>query len=247
MSGKFLLLQVRPEDEAADDEFRAFLKFGGLDEAHVERVRTERQDISTINPLDYCAVIVGGGPYNISDSDEKKSSVQKRIEAELFVMMKSILKHDVPYFGACYGLGLLAKAMGGIVSKEQYSEAVGAVEIQLSEQATKDSLFESVPKVFEAFVGHKESVQAVPKGACLLASSSGCPVQMLRVKQNIYACQFHPELDTEGITLRINTYRHAGYFKPEDADALIEEVSKAQVNQPTKILRNFVKRYTKSA
>lgn len=243
---KVLLLQVRPETEAADDEFHAFLRFGGLKEAQVERVRTEQQDLSAINPLDYCAVIVGGGPYNISDTEDKKTAVQKRIELELLPIMNTIVDHDIPYFGACYGLGLLVRAIGGKVSKNEFAEGVGAVGIRLQKEEMRDPLLGGIPEHFDAFVGHKEAVVAAPQGSVVLASSKSCPVQMLRVKQNIYATQFHPELDTEGIILRINTYRHAGYFKPEDADSLIKDVSREVVTEPTKILQNFMKCYAKS-
>jgi GMP synthase (glutamine-hydrolysing) len=39
----FLILQLRPEAEASDDEFRAILEKGGLAEERVHRVRLERE------------------------------------------------------------------------------------------------------------------------------------------------------------------------------------------------------------
>ena len=38
----FLLLATRAEDAAADDEYAAFLRFSGLDEPMLRRVRLER-------------------------------------------------------------------------------------------------------------------------------------------------------------------------------------------------------------
>jgi len=242
---KVLILQIRPEDEAADDEFRAFLRFGGLEESQVECVRAEQHNLSTLNPRNYSAVIVGGGPYNISDPDEKKSEVQKRIEDELRTIMRIILENDTPFLGACYGIGLMADVLGAEVSKEKYGEAVGAVELTLSEEGRRDPLLESFPENIDAFVGHKEAVQELPRGCELLASSKTCPIQLIRYKQNVYGTQFHPELDTEGLILRIRTYKHAGYFKPEDADSLIEQVQKESVAYPTQMLRNFVNIYVR--
>jgi len=40
----------------------------------------------------------------------------------------------------------------------------------------------------------------------LLAGSEGCPVQMVRFRKNIYATQFHCELDAQGIAERIRYY-----------------------------------------
>ena len=47
----------------------------------------------------------------------------------------------------------------------------------------------------------------LPPTAVLLATSPRCPVQMFRVKQNLYATQFHPELDVRG-------HRHPGARLP---------------------------------
>ena len=55
-----------------------------------------------------------------------------------------------------------------------------------------------------------------------LAGSPTCPVQMFRVRQNLYATQFHPELDVPGLLTRISVYRNAGYFPPEEADTVID-------------------------
>jgi GMP synthase (glutamine-hydrolysing) len=245
MINKVLILQIRPEDEAADDEYQAFLRFGGLKEGQVGRVRAEQHDLSALNPRNYSAVIVGGGPYNLSDPDHKKSEVQKRIEDELANIMRIILENDIPYLGACYGIGLLADVLGARVSKERYGEDVGAVGLKLSSEGQKDKLLNNLPENFDAFVGHKEAVQELPEGCTLLASSAMCPIQLIRYKSNVYGTQFHPELDTEGLILRIRTYKHAGYFKPEDADSLIEQAKKENVQYPTQILRTFVETYLK--
>lgn len=244
MGRPVLIVQIRPETEAADDEFAAFLRFGELTEDDVVRVRAEQVDMSEIDPQNYSAVIVGGGPFNISDT--KKSSVQQRIEAELKRIVQKVIENDIPYLGACYGLGLLVKISGGRVGKERYSEGVKAVKISLSDQAKNDKLLSDLPHEFQAFGGHKESVQELPGGCTLLASSKTCPVHMIRFKNNIYGTQFHPELDTNGLITRINVYKHAGYFKPEEADGLIADAKKQSVTIPPKILKNFIDLYYRS-
>lgn len=66
---------------------------------------------------------------------------------------------------------------------------------------------------------------------------------MVRFKRNIYATQFHTELDAEGLVLRIQYYRNYGYFEPESAAALIEEVKDAKAEVPQQILRRFVEKF----
>ena len=76
-----------------------------------------------------------------------------------------------------------------------------------------------------------------------LAESSACPVQAFRVGDNVYATQFHPELDVAGIHVRIDIYKHAGYFPPDAADELKARVADSSVVHPPEIVQRFVSRY----
>ena len=242
MAKPFLVLQLRPEDQAADDEFAAILRFGGLDVVDAHRVRMEKEDIPTVDLDDYAAVIIGGGPSNVSDTEETKPIEQRRFEAQLRPLMAEIVERDFPFLGACYGIGVLAQALGGKVSKK-HGEGVGAVELTLTKEGEQDPLMQGSSSPFKAFAGHKEACEGVPPGAVVLVSSAACPVHMIRTKSNVYATQFHPELDNYGLEVRINLYKHAGYFPPEDADMLIAAGHKEQVSVPMEILKRFVERY----
>jgi GMP synthase (glutamine-hydrolysing) len=244
---KFLILQLRPEDVASDDEFEAFVQKGGLTEDEVVRVRMEQESVPEVVPGEYAGIIIGGGPSNVSDAEEKKSDEQKRFEAELAPMFDTILHYDIPYLGACYGIGALAAHLGAPVSKERYGEEVGATLLKKTGEGMQDALTRDLPRTFKAFVGHKEACQELPKGAVLLLTSDTCPVQMIRVKNNVYATQFHPELDTNGILVRIEAYKYAGYFPAEDAENVAVRCRKEDVHMPEQILKNFVQRYRDTA
>lgn len=239
----FLLLQHRYLDDASDKEYEAILQYGMLGTEELVRVRMEKRSISHINPLDYSGIITGGGPANISDAADKKSSAQLRFEAEIERLYETIFHYDIPYLGMCYGMGSITRYLGGEVTKERFSEPVGSVRIQLE---GKDPILENIPSSFTAFVGHKESCQSLPDGAVLLASSPTCPIQMIRCKQHIYATQFHPELDVPGIILRIRSYKDHGYFDPEKADSLIDSVKNEVILYPQRILENFISLYRDS-
>lgn len=242
----FLILQLRKLDAAANDEFRAFLKYGNLKESEVHRVRMESESFGNLDPLNYSGIIVGGGPSNVSDEEERKPAFQKRFEAELDKLYEKIFEHDIPYLGSCYGLGSIVRFAGGKVSKANYSEDVGAVEIQLNEEGRQDPLLSGLSDSFIALVGHKEACQSVPEGAILLGSSATCPVQIIRFGKNIYALQFHCELDAQGIAERIHHYKHHGYFDPEEADELIVKTKDLKLEAPHIILHRFVERYKDS-
>ncbi len=63
---------------------------------------------------------------------------------------------------------------------------------------------------------------------------------MLRIGQNVYSTQFHPEADAAEFKLRIEIYKNYGYFPPEEAENLKKQVEKEKITWPAKILRRFV-------
>ena len=91
MSKPFLLLQTRPEDKTSDSECEAILTFTDLSREDIVRVRLEQQDMPPFELDDYAGVIIGGGPWNPGDPEEKKSEAQKRTEAKLFPFVKQII------------------------------------------------------------------------------------------------------------------------------------------------------------
>ena len=241
MSKPFLILQLRPETEASDDEFAAILRKGGLKPEQVHRIRLDQQSLPEGLRLDdYAGVIVGGGPGCVSDAPEAKTPVEAQIEAAVLSLMPEITTRDFPFMGCCYGIGILGKHLDGDVSKRAYSEPVGTSDCTV---VGSDPLLEGVPEAFTAFVGHKEALQDLPKGCTHLVASQACPYQMIRHGQNVYATQFHPEADGSGFETRINIYKHRGYFPPDTAEDLIAMCRAADVHAPEVILRNFVARY----
>lgn len=238
----FLLLATRPEDEAADGEYEAMLRFGGLEPRELVRVRLEAGPMPPVDLDAVSGIIVGGSPFTTSDPPEAKSAVQRRVEADLAALLREVVARDLPFLGACYGVGTLGVLTGGVVDGT-HAEPVGAVDVSLTAAGRTDPLFGVLPDTFQAFVGHKEAIRVPPPDAVVLASSPGCPVQGFRVKRNLYATQFHPELDVPGIVTRIGVYRHAGYFDPDDVDRLTAEVRQAAVEAPPRLLRAFVERY----
>ncbi|MCI2398256.1 glutamine amidotransferase [Aliiroseovarius subalbicans] len=241
----FLILQLRPETEASDDEFQAILRKGGLSEADVLRIRLDQSPLPDALSLDdFSGVIVGGGPGCVSDPEEDKDPVEARIERAVLGLMPEITARDVPFMGCCYGIGILGHHLApGSVNKERYSEPVSATDCSVTPEGRDDPLMQGIPDAFRAFVGHKEAMQTLPQGAVHLVEGVNCPFQMVRFGENVYATQFHPEADGDGFETRIRIYKHKGYFPPEDADNLIAMCQAEDVHAPEQILRNFVDRY----
>ena len=168
--------------------------------------------------------------------------MQRRLEDDFMLLFERLVAADFPFLGACSGNGLLGKFCGATISR-RYAEPVGGIDIALTEEGKRDPLLEGFPDTIRVLVGHKEACDDVPSGAALLARGDVCPVQMFRLKRNIYATQFHPEGDLEGFAVRIEAYKHHGYFAPETASDLIDAVAKEDTPYAQRILARFVRRY----
>lgn len=244
MSAPFLLLQTRPEDALADAEYEAFVRLSGLEAGDVERFRLEAAPLpagfeNTWNQR-YSALVLGGSPFTSTDVD--RSETQIRVEKELARVLGVVIEKDLPFLGLCYGVGVLGLASGAVVDRT-YSEPAGISHISLTPEGIADPVLSGVGPHFDAFVGHKESTTKLPAEAVLLATSGPAPVQMYKLKNNIYATQFHPELDPDGLIGRIEAYRENGYFDPEDFDAIAHLARNADVTAAHRILANFAKIY----
>ncbi len=238
----FLVIQLRPEDATADNEFAKILHYAGLSSAEVVRIRAEQQGLPAIDLATYSGIIVGGSPFDVSTPVAAKPPIQTQLEAEFAMLFAAVLSADFPFLGCCSGNGLLGHYLGVPVSR-RYGESVGCVSVTLTTAGKEDALLAGLPETFAVLTGHKEACDVLPAEAVLLASNEQCPVQMFRVKNNIYATQFHPEGDAEGFAVRIGVYRHYGYFPAETAEQLIQTVAAANTPHAHMILQRFVARY----
>jgi GMP synthase (glutamine-hydrolysing) len=241
----FLLLGTRVDDAVAEDEYEAFLRFTGLDPSSLLRHRLEQTPLDRLDLGKWSGIFMGGGPFNSSDPAEHKSPTQIRVETELARLLDDVVAQDFPLLGACYGVGTLGTHQGAVVDRT-YGERIGRVPVTVTSAGAVDPLFSAVPPTFEAFVGHKEAVRKLPGHVTLLASSPSCPVQAFRVGRNVYATQFHPELDVPGLCLRIETYRDAGYFEPPEMEGLLAMARAGAVHDPPRLLQRFVALHARS-
>ncbi|WP_425309727.1 glutamine amidotransferase [Ammonicoccus fulvus] len=239
---QFLFLGTRAGHSIADAEYEAICHYAGLPTSRMDRVRLEIEPMPLVDLDRYAGIITGGSPFNSSDPTEEKSDIQRRVESDMHMLLNEIVAQDKPFLGACYGVGTLGTHQGAIIDRT-FGEPPGTGHIELTDAGRDDPLCAGLPDEFDAFLGHKEAVRQLPAHAVLLATSGPCPVQMFRIKENLYATQFHPELDSAGLIERLNEYRHAGYFHPDELDQLTHDALTANVVYPQMILKNFVEKY----
>ncbi len=239
----FLVIQLRPEDEAADDEYAALLNYGQIDEDRVVRIRAEKKGLGDLQADNYCGIIIGGSPFDVTTPVAEKSAIQLQLEAEFNQLFDQILTQDIPFLGCCSGNGLLGNYLGTPMSR-RFAEPVCCRSVTLTEAGKADPLLAGFPDQISVILGHKEACDELPAGAQLLIAGEQCPIQMFRVKNNIYATQFHPEADPDGFALRIRTYQHHGYFEATEAEDLIQDLQRHQTPHAQQILTRFVARYS---
>lgn len=238
-----LVLQLRPEARVADSEYACFLKYGQLPAAMTQRLRIEETGIPADLRLDdYAAILVGGSPFDISTPAANKSAAQLKVEAGFRRLLQQVIERDFPFLGACSGNGLLGHFLGAGISS-RYREPVSCVALDVTPAGREDKLLRGFPDRIDVLLGHKEACDATPAGAALLLTGRDCPVQMFRVGDNVYATQFHPEGDAGEFALRIDVYKHHGYFQPQEAEQLVAAVSARPTPFAQEILRRFVARY----
>lgn len=236
----FLLLSTRPERAAADNEYESFLRFSALTEAELPVLNLAQGSLPTLDLDEWSGILLGGGPWNASDPQETKSEAQVRAEKAISALLDDVVARDFPFLGACYGIGTVGLHQGGVVDRS-WPEPVGPLSVTVTPDGREDPVFAGVPTEFTAYGGHKEAMVTLPRDAVQLATSAACPVQAFRMGRNVYATQFHPELDLEGICARIDVYKNAGYFDPSDAESVKVQSRAVQVEHPSTILANFVR------
>src|SRR5215217_7860622 len=240
----FLLLAVRAEDVAADDEYAAMLRFSGLDEVQLRRFRMEQTELGGVDLDQWSGIILGGGPFQASDPEDTKSAVQRRVEAELAALLDDVVARDHPFLGSCYGIGTLGRHQGAVVDRT-YGEPIGGIQIRLTDDGLRDPLFQIAGPIFGAYTGHKEAIRKLPGHAVTLATSAACPVQAFRIGKRVYATQFHSELDLDGVATRVEVYKYAGYFEPDQAEAVMAAARASGVTETPNFLRRFVELFAR--
>jgi GMP synthase (glutamine-hydrolysing) len=241
----FLFLGTRAEDDVAQQEYDAVLAGCGLHADELVRVRLEQQPLGEVDLADWSGIVLGGGPFNASDPEDLKSPAPRRAEADLRDLAERVVAADFPFLGACYGIGVLGGLRGGVVDRT-YGEPIGALPVILSADGRSDPLFGVLPAEFAAYLGHKEAVSRLPDGAVLLASTETCPVHAFRLGRNVYATQFHPELDAVAICDRIDAYGAHGYYEPHERESLKAAAREAMVTEPVRLLARFVELHARS-
>jgi GMP synthase (glutamine-hydrolysing) len=135
----------------------------------------------------YAALIVLGGPMNAHQIDTYPNLV-----TEVDVIREAV-DSGMSVLGICLGAQLLAKALGGRVSRNEERE-IGWYDVQLTEAGRADPVISSFAPTQQVFQWHEDGI-TLPGGVVHLARSAASPVQAFRYGEHAYGFQFHLEVD----------------------------------------------------
>lgn len=125
-----------------------------------------------------CGIILSGGPANVDEEDSPG------LKADIFSM-------GVPVLGICYGMHLIAKMRGAVVSRStdrEYGHTIITAD-------TGNRLFSGTPEKQRVWMSHGVKVKTVPENFEPFLSSRDCEIAGIHDRDNgIIGIQFHPEV-----------------------------------------------------
>jgi GMP synthase (glutamine-hydrolysing) len=145
----------------------------------------------------YHGVIVLGGPMNC---DEIKRYPHLAVETEA---IRSAIERGMPVLGICLGAQLIARALGAQV-RSNHEKEIGWYDVCPTPAGAHDPLFTHFAATEKIFQWHGDTFD-IPDGAVHLATSASCINQAFRYGDNVYALQFHLEVDEPLITRWLHT------------------------------------------
>lgn len=126
----------------------------------------------------YDGIILSGGPQSVYEAGSP--TIHRQI-VDLGI---------VPILGLCYGHQLLARMLGGTVTKsdpEYGSTAITMIAV--------DPILEGTPDEQIVWMSHGDSVISMPERVIVSSSSKDCPVVSFHhMDKPFYGLQFHPEV-----------------------------------------------------
>lgn len=151
-------------------------------------VRIDEGDAVPRDPQLFSGLVFMGGPMSVNDDLPWIAPVLELIRAGVAA--------DVPALGHCLGGQLMAKALGGVVTRNAIKE-IGWGEVHVQGHAEAESWFHHVRPSFLSFHWHGETF-SLPPGSQRVLSNAHCENQAFAIGKHL-AMQCHIEMTRETV------------------------------------------------
>ncbi len=181
--------------------------------------------------LNFDYLIVMGGPQ--SPSTTTTECPHFNAEKEISFIKKAI-EHGKYLLGICLGSQLIGEALGASFDHSPHRE-IGVYKLTLTEDGIQDPIIGTFPEKFLVGHWHGDMPGLTPESK-VLATSEGCPRQIVRYTPKIYGFQCHFEFTQESIEGMIKNCGHE--LKDYESLPYIEVAEKLRSNdyRPINIL-----------
>ena len=133
-------------------------------------------EIKKINPK---GIILSGGPSSVYEDNAPNCD-------------ERIFKIGIPILGICYGMQLMVKQLGGLVTpaKEKAEYGRAPLSIDLADHLLKDVKNNSI-----MWMSHGDSINQLPEGFIKAAHTENTQhAAISNIKSKLFGVQFHPEV-----------------------------------------------------
>ena len=172
----------------------AYLAWAALSGHDISTTKVYQYENLPENADSFDFLIVMGGPQSPIGDNSEFPYFNAKSEIEL---IKKAIKADKFVVGVCLGAQLLGEAFGGKTEKSPFRE-IGNFPIELTKDGLEDDSIKHFGK--QAIVGHWHSdMPGLTDTAKVLATSKGCPHQIIKYSEKHYGFQCHLEF-TKALT-----------------------------------------------
>jgi GMP synthase (glutamine-hydrolysing) len=187
----------------------------------------------------YSHIIVLGGAVSAYEADQ-----YPYLHYE-FELLKQAIQQGIPVLGICLGSQILAHVLGGRVYRGEFGREAGWCELELTSEASDDPVLGDLPAQFKVFQSHQDTFD-IPPGCVHLVKSSKYSNQAFRYRDQVWAIQFHPEID-EHVLSNCSAVIEQELIDSKIRDTTLEKLlEEARIHSPTvaplaaQIMRNFL-------
>jgi GMP synthase (glutamine-hydrolysing) len=167
----------------------------------------------------YAAVIVLGGPMN---SDQIDTFPNLLVEVDI---LRDAVEKGLSVLGICLGAQLLARALGGTVSRNRIRE-IGWHDVELTTAGREDPVLSAFRGLQPVFQWHEDGI-GLPPGATCLARSPVSEVQAFRYGDHAYGLQFHLEVDASLIERWLTVPENRQVLEEEGGQSTADGIRRA--------------------
>ncbi len=175
----------------------------------------------SIDSIDLLLIL--GGPQSPSTTTDECSYFDGKAE---ITFIKKAIEANKKVLGICLGAQLVGEALGAKVEHSPNRE-IGKYAIKLTNAGMSDPLTSLIPKIIE--VGHWHGdMPGLTAESEILATSDGCPRQIVRYLPMVYGFQCHLEFTSDAIAEMIENC----------GDELVKFAEKPYIQTQKQLLEN---------